>query len=348
MKARSLLAADAAALGAFDRVVKVRDPTEMDARSRVSGRLFGESALCTYALRDQSLLRTRFVDPIAIFAVRRLGSIMICLSASRFETETDIGGQGIDSYCLTMMLEGTACLIQGNSETVSACSDGAAHRLSAGTRTLWSDNALRRHLWISADALEDVLEGVLGERLRRPLEFKPSIDWSRGLAASLRSELDFLTCEMTRQDGVADNPVALASFTDLIFSLVLRGIPHNHLECLGTGRPSAVPAYVRRAEEFMRANAAMPIRMEQVAVAAGCSVRTLGAVFHRFRDTTPLAALHMIRLDQVQAELSRGAVNGSTTGVARRYGFTNPSRFAIAYGCRFGETPRDTVRRSQR
>jgi transcriptional regulator GlxA family with amidase domain len=80
-------------------------------------------------------------------------------------------------------------------------------------------------------------------------------------------------------------------------SLVLRGIPHNYLERLGSGRFGAVPAYVRRADDFMRANAAVPIRMEQVAAAAGCSVRTLNAVFRQFRDTTPLAALHTIRVE---------------------------------------------------
>jgi hypothetical protein len=76
--------------------------------------------------------------------------------------------------------------------------------------------------------------------------------------------------EMKRQGGVADNPVALASLTDLVLSLVLRGVPHNYLERLGDGRVGAVPAYVRRAEDFMLANAPVPIRMEQVAAAVGC------------------------------------------------------------------------------
>ena len=58
----------------------------------------------------------------------------------------------------------------------------------------------------------------------------------------------------------------------------------------------------------MRTNAAAPIRMEDVAAAACCSVRTLGSVFRRFRDTTPLAAFHAIRLEQVHAELNREAV----------------------------------------
>jgi transcriptional regulator GlxA family with amidase domain len=153
---------------------------------------------------------------------------------------------------------------------------------------------------------------------------------------------------MKRNDGVADNSIALASLTDFVLSLVLKGIPHNYLERLGSGRFGAVPAYVRRAEEFMRAKAGVPIRMEQVASAAGCSVRTLDAVFRRFRDTTPLAALNAIRLEQVRAELSHSAERASVAEIGRSYGFTNAGRFAAAYRRRFGESPLETTRRRSR
>jgi hypothetical protein len=70
--------------------------------------------------------------------------------------------------------------------------------------------------------------------------------------------------------------------------------------------------------------------MEQVAVAAGCSVRTPGAVFRQFRDTAPLAALHPIRPEQVRAELSHMVTGASIGEVARRCGFTNPGRCTMA------------------
>lgn len=344
-----LLPVDFSALSTFDRVVDVRDPREMDTNSRVSERLLSETAAVTYQLQDRRLLRTSFDDPITIFADRRLGSMLITLSTDRFANQAYVGGAGIDSFCFTVMFHGKASLVQGESETIAAGTNGLAFRLSAGTRALFSDSNARENLWIKAPALEHALEGMLGDRLRKPLEFTPSVDWTSGLAASLRSQIDFITREITRWDGVADNPVALTSLTDLILSLVLRGIRHNYQERLDNRRRfSVVPAYVRRAEDFMHANAAAPIRMEQVANAAGCSVRTLGAVFRRFRDTAPLAALHVIRLEQVQAELSHGATSGSVAEVARRYGFTNPGRLTAAYRRRFGEAPLETAARSSR
>lgn len=343
-----LLPVDFRALSTFDRVVDVRDPREMDISSLVSQRLLSENRLLGYRLQDHRALQARFDDPITTIADRRLGSMLIALCGDRFATREDIGGEGIDSYCFAMMLQGKQSLLQGDSESIASGTDGLAFRLSAGTRIRSGESSARQNLWIKADALEHALESMLGDRLRKPLEFKPGVDWSYGLAASLRSQLDFLINEMARRDGVADNPVALASLTDLILSLVLRGFPHNHLERLDNCRFGAVPAYVRRAEDFMHANAAAAIRMEHVAHAAGCSVSTLGAVFRQFRDTTPLGALHSIRLDHLRVELSRGPTSGSIAEVARRYGFTNPGRFIAAYRCRFGETPSKTARRRLR
>ena len=85
-----------------------------------------------------------------------------------------------------------------------------------------------------------------------------------------------------------------------------------------------------------------------VAAAAGCSVRTLNAVFHQFHDTTPLLALHAIRLEQVDAELNHRVADASIAEVSRRYGFTNAGRFTAAYRRRFGESPVEAVRRGSR
>jgi AraC-like DNA-binding protein len=271
--------------------------------------------------------------------------MMIAHGADRFGTQIEVGDEGIASYCFTALSHGEGTLIQHGNETTGASNSGIIFRATPGTRILTSDVNARRSLWIEAVVLEDALQGMLGVRLRERLVFKPGIDWTRGLAASLKGQIDYLMGEIKRQNGVADNPVALASLTDLVVSLVLGGIPHNYLERLESGRFGALPAYVGRADDFMRANADVPIRMEQVAAAAGCSVRTLNAVFRQFCDTTPLAALHTIRLEQVHSELNHGRTGASISEVSGRFGFTNAGRFASAYRRRFGEAPAETAKR---
>ncbi|MGK7866495.1 helix-turn-helix transcriptional regulator [Falsiroseomonas sp. E2-1-a20] len=98
----------------------------------------------------------------------------------------------------------------------------------------------------------------------------------------------------------------------------------------------------------MPAPCTKPLRIAEVAAAAGCSVRTPEIVFRQFRGTTPLAALHMLRPEQARAALKRGAAGASTGIVTARYGFTNPSRFSAAFRRRFGETPSETARSAAR
>lgn len=328
----------------FD-VVRANDTAELDSRSRVSSRLTGPASPYRFHLRDRALLRMRFDNPIFTLAVRSAGSIVATYVDSHFATETAIEGES-DLFCFTTPLQGDMTLIRRGEPTTGTASRGLAYRFAPDMKMMTSDESVRTNVFVKVAKVEEALEHMLDNRLRKPLEFRPSLDWSCGLTASLKSHLDFVRREFERPDGVADNAVALASTTDLLMALILGGAPHNYADQLELGAGSAVPVYVRRAEEFMRVHCATPIHLSDIAAAAGCSVRTLGSVFQRFRGRTPLAALHACRLEQVHAELSRSAADTPIGAVARRYGFTNASRFAAAFLRRFGETPLDVVRRA--
>ena len=338
------LSYDEAGLAMFN-VIRASDPAELDGRSRVSNRLPGSSRDYRYQLRDRALWRMRFDNPIFSIAIRSAGPILASHGEGRFATEVSLDDEESDAFGFTTPLQGDMTLIQRGDPTTATSSRGLAYRFRADTRLVTSNDSVRTNVFIKASEVEKSLEHMLDKRLRKPLEFQPSLDWSRGLTASLKFQLDFVMREFGRPDGVADNATALASMTDLLIELILRGAPHNHADQMELGRSCAVPAYVKRAEEFMHVHCAAPIRISDVAAAAGCSVRTLGAVFQHFRGQAPLAALHAIRLQQVHAELSRGTGDTSVSAVARRYGFTNTTRFVTAFRRRFGETPSNVRRR---
>ncbi len=320
-------------------VVHVYDPQEMDTTSRITRRLASTMYMYSYKLQDRALLRKHFELPITSHYTRRLGSILVCNVGDRFATQLDTRGGGIEWYCFNAMLAGKLTIFQDGREATSEGNDGLVFRALPGTRTLASDGSGRTNVWIDAALLDRTLERILGERLRRPIVFKLGVAWDQELAASLHAQFRYLVGELGRSDGLADNMVALASFSDLVVQTALQAIPHNYTERLVNGGHGAVPAYMRRADEFMRAHAATPIHMEDVAAASGCSMRTLEVMYRNFRDITPLGALHAIRLEQVRAELHANAADASTAEVARRYGFTNPARFGAAYRRRFGEPP---------
>ncbi|WP_431807345.1 helix-turn-helix transcriptional regulator, partial [Microbacterium paraoxydans] len=90
------------------------------------------------------------------------------------------------------------------------------------------------------------------------------------------------------------------------------------------------PASVRRALAYIDDNAHLPITIDDVAAAAYMSTRGLQYAFRRALDMTPAEALRRARLDGAHRDLLAG--NGaSVAAVARRWGFTNSSRFAAAY-----------------
>ena len=343
----SALSPDIARLAMFN-VVRAIDPAELDSRSRVSDRLPGSSRDYRYQLRDRALWRMRFDSPIFSIAIRSAGPVLASHGEGRFATEVSLDGEESDVFGFTTLLQGDMTLIQRGDPTTATSSSGLAYRFGIDTRLVTSDDSVRTNVFIKVAEVEQALEHMLDQRLRTSLEFRPSLDWSCGLAASLKFQLDFVMREFGRPDGIADNAVALAATTDLLTALILRAAPHNYADQVELGAAYAVPAYVHRAEEFMRVHCAAPIRITDIAAAAGCSVRTVGAVFRHFRGRTPLDALHAIRLEQVHGELSRGAGDAPVGAVARRYGFTNASRFVTAFRRRFGETPLDVARRASR
>ncbi|KFC64847.1 Transcriptional regulatory protein AraC family protein [Bosea sp. LC85] len=336
-----------ARLAMFD-VVRARHPGDLDGRLRVSERVAKSDRVYSYQLQNRALWSATFEKPIFTLATRAAGSIVASYADSSFATDVSIDGDEGELFCITTMLLGHMTLVQKGNSTTATDGRGLVWRPGPSSRLLMSDNNARTNVFFKVADVEDALEHMLDERLRQPLEFGSNLDWGSGLAASLKRQLDFVMHEFQRQDGVASNPVALASLTDLLISLVLRGAPHNYVDRLDGGASGVVPAYIRRAEDFMRANGAEPIRMSQVAAAAGCSVRTLSHVFKHFRGNTLLGVLHSIRLELVRDDLVLGASGASVTTVARRYGFTNSSRFATAFRRRFGETPSQAARRSSR
>ncbi|WP_420368684.1 helix-turn-helix domain-containing protein [Curtobacterium sp. L1-20] len=101
---------------------------------------------------------------------------------------------------------------------------------------------------------------------------------------------------------------------------------------------------LRDAIRFIEANAADRPSVPEIAAACGLSQRGLQDVFARTLDSTPHRFLRDHRLDRVRQELLRGDGDEGVAALGRRWGFTNPGRFAAAYRERFGEDPGVTLR----
>lgn len=118
----------------------------------------------------------------------------------------------------------------------------------------------------------------------------------------------------------------------------------------GRHRPvqtAPAPATVRRALAYIDENAHLPITVDDIAASVHISTRGLQYAFRRALDVTPAECLRQARLDGAHREL-RSGVPTSVAAVARRWGFSHPSRFAAAYRDAFGVLPSATAGRHRR
>jgi len=250
---------------------------------------------------------------------------------------------GFDSYCVSFMEQGASQLVQPRSREalMGAPATGLVFAGEPGTRFASSDDSVRLYLWFPGKLVRQGLEVLLDGQRVDSVAFQPAFDQTRGPAATIRHMLDFLFAELGRSDSLLTNPIATRSFQDNLTLYLLLGLRHSHTERLQQQRAAAAPGNVRRAEEFMRANACAVLTIAEIAQAAGCSVRALQEAFHRFRGATPMGALRRIRLEAARAEMLRNGRTESIARIAAGHGFSNPSRFAQLYRRTYGAYPSD-------
>ncbi|WP_206996383.1 AraC family transcriptional regulator [Trinickia mobilis] len=97
--------------------------------------------------------------------------------------------------------------------------------------------------------------------------------------------------------------------------------------------------------EYVDAKLSAPVSLEDLANAAGISVRSLNALCQRHFGVAPMTLLRNMRLDAVRARLVLDP-SASVTDTALAYGFGHLGRFSAYYQARFNELPRETQKKS--
>ncbi len=188
----------------------------------------------------------------------------------------------------------------------------------------------------------------LGHDLREPLRFHVVMPPESPLGHSLRSTIGFLHEQLGAPASVFSSPLMVANLEHVLATSLLVSQPSNYFEELNAPAPAIAPAFVRRAEEYIETRADEPITVADVVRHAGVSTRSLFAGFRKYRNTTPMAHLQLVRMRKARAELlTPQTANVKVIDVAVRWGFGHLGRFAAEYRRIFGEAPSDTLRRSR-
>ncbi|GAA3339883.1 hypothetical protein GCM10017714_17380 [Curtobacterium pusillum] len=188
----------------------------------------------------------------------------------------------------------------------------------------------------------DTLERVAAERGGwdpAPLEFKPHHVPEGPPLAAWWLVVRAIAPEVLGRIGPvpAERERALTRFAA---AGLLTAIPHWPV---GQGREAPARTRLAKAEAFLLDNVAERITVDDVAAAAGLSVRGLQSAFQRVHGVSPLSYLKGVRLLLAREHLESGTA-GSVMEAARAAGFTHAGRFSSAYKAEFGELPRDVLR----
>lgn len=245
-----------------------------------------------------------------------------------------------EHFCLRLPLSGTAETLDPHCGMfTSGPDDIGLFRARQGIKLVSSPDNAALNFAIPAALLEDRSKSYHGEELTAPLVFPSRIEASSRPGIALTNLVNYVLAQLISFPQVFDNQLMLANFREHVVSTVLGLVPHN------TGRPDlaapcAIPGSVKRAEDFMRANANTPIKLQTLANEAGCSERALQNAFKEFRCKSPMSVLRDIRLEKAREDLECEA--GSVSDIALKWGFANIGRFAAQYAAMFGEMPSQT------
>ena len=254
-----------------------------------------------------------------------------------------------DFYLVQFMLEGGCRLTQAGRSYEMTAGSIAVVNACRPFQKCWSPKGRQLMLRIERNLLDRELIAWTGREPRERIEFDQSRAFSFAEAATL-TDLVRMLCDAIRRDSATlDHPLLRDRFISALASALLIGLPHNHNMANKTADKAIAPASVRRAERFLEEHVADAVELTDLARAAGVSARALQMAFRRYRDTTPMAHLRALRLEQARRALAEtGRDGGLVTTVALSLGFGSLSRFAAHYKSRFGETPSETLRRGVR
>jgi transcriptional regulator GlxA family with amidase domain len=141
-------------------------------------------------------------------------------------------------------------------------------------------------------------------------------------------------------------PLVIGQAARLLAATALAIFPNTPLTgTASSDRRDACPETVRRAVSFIEAHASQDITVTDIAVAAFVTRRAVQLAFRRHLDTTPMAYLRRVRLENAHRDLQAAdPARETVTAIAYRWGFS-ASRFAARYRQAYGLPPSRTLHR---
>lgn len=149
--------------------------------------------------------------------------------------------------------------------------------------------------------------------------------------------------EFKQLDSVGVSALLRSSYDELLLNFVCALIFPEISKAVVKPQLACAPAVVRRARDYIVANAAEPIDIARLARDLGVNMRTLQQNFKLYYSISPREYVIECRLERARIALLNPATEG-VTQAALASGFSDLSYFASKYLDKYGELPSRTLR----
>ncbi|WP_234794254.1 helix-turn-helix transcriptional regulator [Mycolicibacterium flavescens] len=190
-----------------------------------------------------------------------------------------------------------------------------------------------------------VAAGVPSSHAPLPIRFASLEPVDECSARAYKSTVSYVRDALLSDPAVA-TPLVLGHAARLLAAVTLSTFPNS-----ATASPSPhdrtdhQPVLLRRAMEFIDANATNDIALADIADAVHVTPRAVQYMFRRHLETTPLQYLRRLRLHYAHQELlAADRTEVTVTETAARWGFAHTGRFAVLYRQTYGQSPHTTLR----
>ena len=318
------------------------------------------------ALAAHNVMKTRHLDEArdrvaAIFCPHRLETIgthgefsavhnhlpgqRLSLNYIEYGARTLIAPGHLDTfYLLQIPLQGGAEITNGATSYQSTPDTAAVLNPHLPTKMVWQEGTQQVLVQIARSALQEQMSALAGRTLSETITFDGPLDLATGAGAKLKRLIFWMVDEVDR----GTSPLGDGLMARQLESAVLSGLieaAHSQLSLPEESRVSARPRHMRLAEEYIAEHLDQPIALEDIAAAAGISIRGLQQSFRCLRGNSPLEYWRDARLARAHSDLMQAGAGTTVTDVALRWGFNHFGRFSAAYRLRYGVLPRDTLRK---
>ncbi|MFM1842934.1 MAG: hypothetical protein RLZZ490_1672 [Cyanobacteriota bacterium] len=152
---------------------------------------------------------------------------------------------------------------------------------------------------------------------------------------------------VVNQTACLANPAFQSLLQEDFIPLLIQAIPPKGRLPATSKRTSRRGDLVRQTEAFLEANLHQPITLATVAKSIFTSQRTLTYAFDQILGISPMAYLKILRLQAVHRLLKMTVPETKTiSAIAAEHGFYSPGHFARDYKTLFGNSPKETLKRS--